>query len=236
MEKPALIIIDTLTPHRLATEIGMPERTIRHARTTGRFSGLWFGPVADLCHQLSIPCPIDAFTWKAVAKKDGASCEKSKVSYGGSAKSFAHDGKLGGRGVTQCALYRIKNAAGETIYVGKARNPLSRLAAHAAQPWAGEVASISVEWLPTEEDALTAEADAIRQDAPKHNDIHKPRTFDGPCNRGASQITPAGWAALAAEGLTMKEAAARAGKSYAAARKAASAHGIQFRLERKTHA
>ena len=70
-QKPAPKIIEALTPDVLTSELGMTERAIRHAKSSGRFSGLWYEPIKNLCESRGIFCPLDAFTWKSPAKKRG---------------------------------------------------------------------------------------------------------------------------------------------------------------------
>ena len=68
------------------------------------------------------------------------------------------------------ALYRHFDASGVLLYVGIAVCPLSRQKAHTCGAhWYGDIASISIEWHHTREQALAAEIDAIRQERPLHN-------------------------------------------------------------------
>ena len=68
--KHASRIISAITPDRLL-DIGMTERTIRHAKSSGRFAAMWYLPIKELCESHGVFCPLEAFTWKAPAKKHG---------------------------------------------------------------------------------------------------------------------------------------------------------------------
>lgn len=88
--------------------------------------------------------------------------------------------------MTKVALYRHFDAAGTLLYVGITAKMKARQAAHAkGAPWAAEIAKITHEWLPTREEALAAEAMAIRDEAPRFN-RYRPRDMAtaGPFQRG----------------------------------------------------
>jgi predicted GIY-YIG superfamily endonuclease len=75
------------------------------------------------------------------------------------------------------ALYRLRDEAGTLLYVGITDKPSRRWFAHAAdKPWWGDVANRSLEWLPSRERALEAEAHAIRTEKPLHNIRHNKAT------------------------------------------------------------
>jgi len=70
--KHAPRIIDALPPGTLQSELGWTERAIRHARSVGQFSGLWYLPIKEICERHLVYCPPEAFVWKAApAKKHG---------------------------------------------------------------------------------------------------------------------------------------------------------------------
>lgn len=74
------------------------------------------------------------------------------------------------------ALYRFYDAADRLLYVGITGDPADRWARHAAEkPWWPDVARHSVEWLPSREVALAAEAAAIVAEGPLHNVAGTPR-------------------------------------------------------------
>ena len=60
---PASQIIEAL-PDGALERLGMTARNIRHAKSSGRFSGLWYRRIRDLCMDHGVPCPMDAFNWK----------------------------------------------------------------------------------------------------------------------------------------------------------------------------
>jgi len=67
-------------------------------------------------------------------------------------------------------LYRHFNAAGGLLYIGITRNVKLRNNCHNhASPWWDEVASTTIEELPTRDDALRAEEVAIEVERPIHN-------------------------------------------------------------------
>lgn len=74
------------------------------------------------------------------------------------------------------ALYRLRSRAKELLYIGITNNLAWRWKTHAAdKEWWPEVATRSIEWFPTRDHALTAEASAIRDERPLHNVHHNKR-------------------------------------------------------------
>ncbi|WTC56865.1 GIY-YIG nuclease family protein [Streptomyces cellulosae] len=74
------------------------------------------------------------------------------------------------------AVYRFFNAADELLYVGITGDPRSRWVQHAAEKaWWSDVVRHTVQWLPSREAALAAEAAAIAAEAPLHNVSGTPR-------------------------------------------------------------
>ena len=70
------------------------------------------------------------------------------------------------------ALYRHFDKDGDLLYVGISLSPLARTKKHKeVAGWYREVATITIEWLPSKMEALEAETQAIRREKPKHN-IH----------------------------------------------------------------
>ena len=60
----ARIIADL--PEGALEGVGLSARNIRHAKSSGLFSGLWFVCIRDLCEQHGVECPEAAFYWKGV--------------------------------------------------------------------------------------------------------------------------------------------------------------------------
>jgi predicted GIY-YIG superfamily endonuclease len=71
------------------------------------------------------------------------------------------------------ALYRLRNADGELLYVGISSKPPQRWGQHASdKEWWPEVATLSIEWFDSRAEALAMEAKAIRIEQPRHNIQH----------------------------------------------------------------
>lgn len=71
------------------------------------------------------------------------------------------------------AMYRLRSSDGVLLYVGISTQPLQRWMQHAAdKDWWPEVASMSLEWLGSNAEALAIEAHAIRTERPIHNVVH----------------------------------------------------------------
>ena len=64
-------IIDALPEGTLEAEVGLTARNLRHAKSVGRFSGLWYRPIRVICEKHGVFCPEEAFFWKKAAKKNG---------------------------------------------------------------------------------------------------------------------------------------------------------------------
>ena len=69
-------IIDSLGEEILKAELGFTDRTLRYVRSTGKFSGGWFGPIEELCVRHHVFCPKDAFKWRINGKKNGNAKDK----------------------------------------------------------------------------------------------------------------------------------------------------------------
>jgi hypothetical protein len=77
---------------------------------------------------------------------------------------------------TRTALYRHFDAAGQLLYVGISNDALRRLLQHKDRAgWYEQIRRVNVEWLPDRAAALSAEAGAIRQEAPLWN-VRRPAT------------------------------------------------------------
>lgn len=69
-------------------------------------------------------------------------------------------------------VYRLYDGADRLLYVGYSGNLVERLRKHShrnGQPWWPSVAYCTVERFPTQSDALAAEVEAIKAEAPAHN-------------------------------------------------------------------
>ena len=73
--------------------------------------------------------------------------------------------------MSRTAVYRAYDSLGELLYVGVAHNWGSRWEQHAASPSAlfTLVARLDVEWYNSRSEALTVEADVVRQHRPLFN-------------------------------------------------------------------
>lgn len=73
----------------------------------------------------------------------------------------------------RAAVYRLFDASGALLYVGKADKPETRWADHERQAdWWPAVASKTVEWFESHDEALAAEREAIASEQPVHNKVH----------------------------------------------------------------
>lgn len=71
---------------------------------------------------------------------------------------------------TRTALYRHYDADGQLLYVGITNNPTRRLAEHKSRAvWRNEIDHVEVKWIGSREEALSAEAEAIRSEGPVFN-------------------------------------------------------------------
>jgi predicted GIY-YIG superfamily endonuclease len=71
-------------------------------------------------------------------------------------------------------LYRLFDDDMRLLYVGIAGNPGRRFEQHAIdKPWWGEVAFVRTRHFETRSDALDAERQAIQEENPRHNVVHR---------------------------------------------------------------
>jgi len=77
-------------------------------------------------------------------------------------------------GQTPTALYRHFAADGALLYVGISLTPTHRLAKHRQRsaPWFRQIASITLQWFDSRQEALDAERDAIKAEGPAYNKAH----------------------------------------------------------------
>lgn len=71
-----------------------------------------------------------------------------------------------------CSVYRFFNKSGDLLYVGKTINLASRWTDHGMRDWRKLVTRIELENFEYEDDALRAEAKAIRDEKPKYNRVY----------------------------------------------------------------
>jgi predicted GIY-YIG superfamily endonuclease len=74
------------------------------------------------------------------------------------------------------AVYRLYDAAGRLLYVGVTDHLRVRLGQHAKdKSWWPEVASRTIAWYGTRQEAEDAETKAIGEEKPIHNKVRRPR-------------------------------------------------------------
>ena len=72
--------------------------------------------------------------------------------------------------MTRCALYRCLNDSGRILYVGITNNPKRREWEHRCRaPFAGDLATIAVEWFDSRAQAAAAEAAILADEKPIWN-------------------------------------------------------------------
>lgn len=69
------------------------------------------------------------------------------------------------------AVYRLFDANDELLYVGMANRPGERWGEHSTRPWWHEVIRTQIDWYDTREAAAAVEANAIRYEDPRYNEI-----------------------------------------------------------------
>lgn len=85
--------------------------------------------------------------------------------------------------MTRTAVYKHYDAAGLLLYVGVAADPYSRDRQHRRDsPWYHHIASTSVVWFETREEALAVERKTIVQERPLHNFLHSTSHHQGELN------------------------------------------------------
>lgn len=75
----------------------------------------------------------------------------------------------------ETALYRHFDANGTLLYVGISATPAYRLNQHIDREWFNDIRLVKVEMYPTREEALEAEINAIKTEAPRFNSRHVPQ-------------------------------------------------------------
>lgn len=101
------------------------------------------------------------------------------------------DGPEGAPVKIRTGLYRLFDDAGELLYVGIGTFPQHRISDHRRlKPWASEIRSTSVEWYDSRDEALAAEAVAIKTERPAHNIIASQVRRGGTETRCAPDMEP----------------------------------------------
>lgn len=86
------------------------------------------------------------------------------------------------------ALYRHWDADGNLLYVGISLSAVARLSRHiSGSPWADKIVNVTVEYLPSRDEALVAEKAAIMEEKPIWNKVHNRGALLG-ANDNASRI------------------------------------------------
>lgn len=90
------------------------------------------------------------------------------------------------------ALYRHFDGDGTLLYVGTTWNPLVRSSKHQTKSqWFHDVATITIEWFPSESTARDAESLAIVRERPKHNKTYSQTKCSGERAANTEIETPA---------------------------------------------
>lgn len=74
-----------------------------------------------------------------------------------------------------CQLYRHWSHDGQLLYVGVSLSAAARLSQHRDKPWFDQIAEVTVQTHPSREEAVRAEAEAIRDERPVYNIVGNPR-------------------------------------------------------------
>lgn len=70
----------------------------------------------------------------------------------------------------EVAVYRLFGSAGELLYVGISKDPLSRWWEHLnSRPWWPRVEEFELAWYPSRAEARSVEREAIASEYPVHN-------------------------------------------------------------------
>lgn len=81
--------------------------------------------------------------------------------------------------MSEYQVYKLFNSDGELLYVGISANSFVRIASHLRKPWGKEVSRQEISPALAREDALTAEADAIKALKPRYNICHNAQRQEG---------------------------------------------------------
>ncbi|WP_158813206.1 GIY-YIG nuclease family protein [Streptomyces rimosus] len=111
--------------------------------------------------------------WIAVRRKTEEEMQAEEVATCPTRPRRRCHAEANGSDLQRTALYRLRDAAGELLYVGISTKPPQRWSQHAVDKvWWPEVADLSLEWFDSKSEALAAERRAIRAESPRHNVVH----------------------------------------------------------------
>lgn len=58
-------IVEAVGSEAIEEKLGVSEFAIRSAKRNGKFPGIWYGPLLDLCRDRDLECPLSVFNWKS---------------------------------------------------------------------------------------------------------------------------------------------------------------------------
>lgn len=81
--------------------------------------------------------------------------------------------KAAANAAPRTALYRLRDASDQLLYIGVSDAPLRRWVEHSKdKPWWPLVVAFAFEWYDSRAEALRVEARAIKTERPLHNQVH----------------------------------------------------------------
>lgn len=73
-------------------------------------------------------------------------------------------------------VYRLNNAAGDCLYIGRSVDPVARLRAHLSNTtWASQVMEVEANGPHSWAESVVLERESIKREQPPHNIMHTPR-------------------------------------------------------------
>lgn len=79
MNKPAVLeITDAIPSELMCARLGVSAHSVRGARTSGVFPASWYAVLSDICAEVGVGCPRDAFNWKSNADFDSRDSAKQE--------------------------------------------------------------------------------------------------------------------------------------------------------------
>lgn len=120
--------------------------------------------------------------------------EPDKEAPMGTSYSSGVGGQESDSGHVPCDLYRYFDASGTLLYVGISLHAAQRASEHRKdKAWWSDVASMTIQHLPTRSAALKAERVAIVNERPLHNVIHNRTTTTTPSTSNKVESPPIVW-------------------------------------------
>lgn len=112
--------------------------------------------------------------WVAVREKTAEELQAEKaVEAGERRRTRAREKAKESDDTRRTALYRLRDDAGQLLYIGISEDPLRRWPEHAkGKAWWPKVVDLSLEWFGSRTEAFAMEAAAIRSEQPLHNVVH----------------------------------------------------------------